>query len=112
GSIFLRNTDSSRSSLSRLRETKRYRVSGTLPCSSSRKHSLIPSALRLRLPSDSTPADLHESWRLASSDGGASTSFGATCAHTAWSIESNRGPATAPPVEPLPSVRCWPSALS
>jgi hypothetical protein len=56
--------------------------------------------------------DLHESWRLASGDGGANAVLGATLAHTAWMTGAKIGTATPPPVEPPPSVRRTPSALS
>src|SRR6516225_3224577 len=79
---------------------------------SMRKHSVIALPTALCTSPDSRSIDLHARWRLASGDGGASATFGATLDHTAWMTGSKIGTATWPPVAPPPSVRRLPSALS
>ena len=64
------------------------------------------------VPPESGSVDVQASWRLASGDGGARTVLGATLAQTAWMIGAKIGTAMPPPVEPPPSVRRLPSALS
>src|SRR5262249_18482882 len=110
---FLRAAPSSRSRLSCAScDIRRYSVWMFLPWRSPRKHSSNAFAGPLGAPPDSRSIDWPASWRLASSDGGASATFGATWAHTAWITGSKIGTATWPPVEPPPSVRRLPSALS
>src|SRR5262249_44049743 len=104
---------SSRSCLSLSRDTRRYRVSITLPFLSNRKHSVRAVLDRRRLSLHPTRSfELHGSGRLASGEGGARARLDATWAHTASIIGSKTGTATPPPVEPLPRVRRRPPALS
>src|SRR5262245_66565139 len=77
-----------------------------------RKHSVIARPPVLCISPDSRSIALHARWRLASGDGGASATFGATLDDTAWITGSKIGTATWPPVAPPPSVRRMRSALS
>src|SRR5262249_28150204 len=82
-----------------------------LPLLSNRKHSVPAVRDRRRLSAGSTSVELHESWRRASGEGGASARLDATWVHTASTIGSNTGTATPPPVDPLPSVPRRPPPL-
>src|SRR5262245_1967967 len=75
---FFRFAPSSRSRLACAScDIRRYSVSIILPFRSTRKHSENALARLLCVSPDSRPTDLHASCRLASGDGGASTTFGA-----------------------------------
>src|SRR5262249_42693248 len=84
-----------------------------LPLASTRKHSVMPL---LPPRSTSSPGSsaviLQERRRLASGDGGVSAVLGVTLLHTACITGAKTAPATPPPVEPPPSVRRLPLALS
>src|SRR5580704_14936374 len=54
-----------------------------LPLASTRKHSVLTLPPRSFASPDSRSTDLHESWRLASGDGGASAVRGAMLVHAA-----------------------------